>query len=320
VLAKGPVGIAFFVVIVIAFAIWTPSMRTNLKAPRGWLGGFVLMVLVIATWYGPAYAQNGQLFVEKFLVEQNLRRFQGGDEAHTVKGVAGLLYYVPIFLLGFAPWWFWLLRRPLKPLVPLERYLVVWAATVFIFFTISGSKLPHYIVPMLAPCALLVAYRLARQWDSEEGLTPRQLLVPGLLCVGISVVAQAGFQLYYHQFHAEIHALGRFTLSQVQTTESIATYRMSRQSKDKGTGRPEIQETSHPSLVFYLNRVLADPKDLQEVSRNSGPTWILTRKDRIQPIDVLRMSREGRVLRAVQPPFPLRHYALWKLEATPSAP
>jgi 4-amino-4-deoxy-L-arabinose transferase-like glycosyltransferase len=43
-----------------------------------------------------------------------------------------------------------------------ERFCIVWAAFVFVFFSISGSKLPSYILPMFPALALVLGFELTR--------------------------------------------------------------------------------------------------------------------------------------------------------------
>ena len=50
------------------------------------------LAAAIAIWYVPAYLVDGQLFVRKFLIEQNLQRFAGGDAAHN-SGLIGMPMY-----------------------------------------------------------------------------------------------------------------------------------------------------------------------------------------------------------------------------------
>ena len=102
VLAKGPVALILFV-IVAGWTYWRePQLRPSFKG--SWAVGTIALLVVISTWYVPAYLVNGQLFVQKFLIEQNIGRFTGGDAAHTLGGIQGLVFYIPLFLLGMFPW------------------------------------------------------------------------------------------------------------------------------------------------------------------------------------------------------------------------
>ena len=80
-------------------------------------------------------------------------------------------YFVPWFVVGIMPWllvWAWTLPRSWRA-APVaangfswERFCVVWAAFVFVFFSVSGSKLPSYILPMFPALALVLGFELTR--------------------------------------------------------------------------------------------------------------------------------------------------------------
>jgi 4-amino-4-deoxy-L-arabinose transferase-like glycosyltransferase len=42
-----------------------------------------------------------------------------------------------------------------------ERFLLIWAVFIYVFFSISGSKLPSYLLPMFPALALLMGKRIA---------------------------------------------------------------------------------------------------------------------------------------------------------------
>jgi 4-amino-4-deoxy-L-arabinose transferase-like glycosyltransferase len=51
-----------------------------------------------------------------------------------------------------------------------RRFLLVWIAVPLVFFTISQSKLPGYILPSIPPCALLLADWLRTRWSERASL------------------------------------------------------------------------------------------------------------------------------------------------------
>jgi len=196
VLAKGPVGCALFALIV-AVTYWREADLRG--AFRGWwVAGTGIFAATVASWYLPAYLKDSQVFVQEFLVKQNLQRFAGGDAAHTLHGPAGWFFYVPVLLLGMLPWTFWLwpaLRGSGRPPVNapsrsgsndpetgiagmqgrttevesqgrdqrMRRFLLTWAIVVFLFFSAAGAKLPHYLLPAIPPLAILVGCYWARR-------------------------------------------------------------------------------------------------------------------------------------------------------------
>jgi 4-amino-4-deoxy-L-arabinose transferase-like glycosyltransferase len=62
-----------------------------------------------------------------------------------------------------------------------ERFLLVWAVFIYFFFSISGSKLPSYLLPMFPALALLMGKQLAE-------MNARRLfwlIMPSLIVVAI---------------------------------------------------------------------------------------------------------------------------------------
>lgn len=310
VLAKGPVaGILFLPV-----AGWTywrqPELRSNFRG--GWLAGIVFFALVVASWYVPCYMRNGHAFVQGFLIEQNLGRFQGGDQAHAVKFFPfGWAVYPVLLLAGFAPWW-WFLDRAWRQTAPVDRYLKAWAVVVLAFFTISSAKLPHYILPALPPLGLLVAGAF-----SAREPQPRRM-VPGL--VGAALFANAAFLAYYYGFapfklagfHAEVHRLARYVRANAAPTDDVALFALPKIAGLKGKPGIHVDETSHPSVLLYLNRDTLDLKRDQwdVLLADPRPVWIITRWNRVTPA----MEAEAGVRLKAVDPFPPDLYRLYRLD------
>lgn len=288
VLAKGPVAILLFAPIAV-WAMWRiPELKRGARG--GWFGAGVAFAAVVSSWYGPAYLAYGDVFVQKFLVEQNLNRFTGGDAAHTLGSMASLFLFIPVLLLGMAPWSFRLFGKAPRT-DSATRFLWTMAVVPFLFFSLSGAKLVHYVLPCVIPLALLVADRLAFTW-SEDGI---ELLRPKLIgaaigCLIMCVAANVGFsQWYVRSGHADVHGLAR----QIPADANVAVYQMPRRQKDRGTGRAKLQETSHPSLVFYLDRVVLEAEELGTLSKAPMPLYVLTRNNRLSPNDFSKLRKGG---------------------------
>jgi len=317
VLAKGPVAAILFLLIV-GWTYWKePELRPSFRGQ--WLGGIAILALVVAAWYVPAYLANGQVFVQKFLIEQNVGRFTGGDAAHTL-GIASMPLYIPILFVGMAPWSWWIWsawpRRGPSPspgplpegeepggAVALGRYLAAWAAIIFVFFSISGAKLPHYILPVLPPLAILVGMRLqAKEWAPKVGMA---------MCVFMCILSNTVFFVWYRlSGQQEAHALIRYVRQQ---GGDVAVYQLSRRDKALGTGKPKLQETSLPSLLMYLNADALDTDKLDALLAHKGPIWVFTRAGRIHPEDYVAAVRAHRRLVQIQPTLDLQNYELFQV-------
>lgn len=329
VLAKGPVAGALFILV---FGIWLalhPSERRKAWG-KGWLGAVGLFLLVAGAWYLPAYLQNGQVFVQEFLIKQNLGRLSGGDAAHTYSGLLNWVFYPVVLLAGCFPW---ILRLPWSRVPRADRkqsqFLAlcwVWFGVVFVLFTLSAAKLPHYILPCIPPLAIIVGAKVA-EWKANSSARAAWLEGFGWNIAGHVFLAAllnfAAFEYYrgadLNLFgrrlvipgaHYEVHNLTKWL--RVQPGE-VGVFQMPRRQKDRGTGTANLQETSHPSVVFYMRRSVRLSEDPRDLLQPTPVAFVLTRKDRIKP-GVQEMLRvRGFELVRQETPVPQRYYEVWRL-------
>jgi len=81
-LGQGPVALILFGGVFLVSTIANKSFKGAWKS--AWPLGLLVCLLTLATWYVPCFRVNGHEFVQKFLIEQNVGRFAGGDKAHAV--------------------------------------------------------------------------------------------------------------------------------------------------------------------------------------------------------------------------------------------
>lgn len=170
-LAKGPVAVLVPGGALFWWSLFSDRGRTAwraLWAPRAW--GVALAVA--APWYVYALQRHGQAFIDGFILKHNVERFASAMEGHG----GGLAYYLIVWPLLCLPWaplmglalWRW--RASWQQ--PLLRFLWVWALWVLVFFSLSGTKLPHYLLYGTAPMLWLMAHGLAdatRAWRWATG-------------------------------------------------------------------------------------------------------------------------------------------------------
>ena len=97
-------------------------------------------------------------FSNFFFVHEHFQRFATG----AAKRAGPIWYFVPVLALGFLPGLVFLLAafRRARRHVEEELFFIVWFAVVFVFFSLSQSKLPPYVFPAL-PAAAILAGRAA---------------------------------------------------------------------------------------------------------------------------------------------------------------
>ena len=250
VLAKGPVALILFV-LVAAVALWRDkTIRDQIKGY--WLVGTAVLAATIAAWYVPCYLANGQVFVQKFLIEQNIGRFLGGDKAHSI-GLIGLPVYIPVIFLAVCPWG-WIERKAFtKANVDdsYARYLATWAIVIFVFFSISGAKLVHYVLPVIPPLAILAAKKMTFQpkfaWKPER--------IMGISLFLLLILNPIQRYVYVRTGQQEAHYLVR------KHPEIQVLFQIGRRESELNTGTTKLNETSLPSLIMYLNKEIVQTDD-----------------------------------------------------------
>jgi 4-amino-4-deoxy-L-arabinose transferase-like glycosyltransferase len=170
-LAIGPVAPTLAAVIIVIFAAIERSAQIVWKTL--WLPGILLFCALGLPWYVLVQLRNPQFFHE-FIVEHNLARF-GTNLYHHPEP---FWYYAPVTLLGWVPWavfvaaaCVWAVRRVRnRDAGSLSTLLLIWIAVIVVFFSISQSKLPGYILPAIPAGILLLVEFLSRRLASKPSL------------------------------------------------------------------------------------------------------------------------------------------------------
>jgi len=155
-LTKGPVAV---LIPGAALVLWWIGGGGIVRARRtlGDAPSWALLLAVCGPWYLYAWIRHGHAFVEGFLLKHNVDRFSATLEGHG----GGVLYYAVLLPLMWLPWsallWPVLRRLPKQWSDDASRFFLLWVAFVLVFFSISGTKLPHYALYACVPLALLMA-------------------------------------------------------------------------------------------------------------------------------------------------------------------
>jgi len=190
-LAKGPVAPVLAFGIVLIFAALQRSARIVLSTL--WIPGLLLGVAIALPWYGLVQLRNPQFF-QVFIVEHNLARFGTNLYHHPDP----FWYYIPVTLLGWLPWSiiaiaalvaaFRGLRSPTSD--SLRLFLLIWIGLIVIFFSVSQSKLPGYVLPAIPAGAILAARFIFAQSSETNAMWLRFVLAAGhAMLAGVIVFA-----------------------------------------------------------------------------------------------------------------------------------
>jgi 4-amino-4-deoxy-L-arabinose transferase-like glycosyltransferase len=179
-LAKGPIAAMVPLLPAALWCLLERDWRRLLRAafdPLGWL----LLLAIAAPWYIAIYLDQGQAFIDGFILKHNVGRFGSTMLGH---GGSPFYYFVvlPLILLPFTGLLFTTLsglRRQWSD--PVDRYLWLAFLSVFVFFSFSGTQLPHYVLYGAAPLAVLMARHRDRLGSALLAYLPVLLLAAALL-------------------------------------------------------------------------------------------------------------------------------------------
>ena len=127
--------------------------------------GLALFLLLAAPWFVVVSVRNPE-FARFFFIHEHFERFLTTEHRRT----GAWWYFLPLLAIGLLPWtgvFLWGIRRSWTEPVAAgsfawPRFCLIWCAFVLVFFSISGSKLPSYILPIFPAAALVLGVQLER--------------------------------------------------------------------------------------------------------------------------------------------------------------
>lgn len=181
-LAKGPVAVVIPLTVTFLFCWLRRDLGTWLRAVADWRGALLFAVIALP-WYAVILAREGWPFIQGFFLEHNVGRFRGPLQGHA----GSLLYYVPVTLAWTLPYTGPLLLalRRLRAAWrdDLQCYLLLWFGFVFVLFSLSGTKLPHYLLYGITGLVVLMGASMPQLKRRPLALLPSALFLVVLLAL-----------------------------------------------------------------------------------------------------------------------------------------
>ena len=169
-LTKGLIGIVFPFCIA-AIYILTAEGLSGIKKIFS-LKGIILFLIIAAPWYIAEYIINGEDFIQQFFIKHHFKRYTGVISGH--KGP--VYYFIPVLIIGLFPWIAFLpagIRNVFKEKDRLSSFAFIWFASIFIFFSLSTTKLPNYLLPAIPAASILIASGMTvqnKKWRQYSNL------------------------------------------------------------------------------------------------------------------------------------------------------
>jgi 4-amino-4-deoxy-L-arabinose transferase-like glycosyltransferase len=181
-LTKGPIALVIPVAVTFLFSLQEGTLKKWLKMVLS-PSGIILFLAIALPWYLLEYRDQGMAFINGFFFKHNISRFNSSFEGHS----GSLFYYLPVIILGLMPFtgiFFTVLFRA-KALLSdsTNRFLFIWFGFVFLFFSLSGTKLPHYMIYGYTPLFILMARALPSSSHPWRFVLWPLLLLAGLVCL-----------------------------------------------------------------------------------------------------------------------------------------
>jgi 4-amino-4-deoxy-L-arabinose transferase-like glycosyltransferase len=189
-LSKGLIGLLIPGASLFFYSVINRDIKPWLRMQ--WISGLSIFLLLAAPWFYLVSARNPE-FAQFFFIHEHVERFLTTTHQHE----GPLWFFIPDLLIGLLPWTSLLfvmliagwrktdLHGDKKSVFNPKRFLIVWCGFIFVFFSISGSKLPSYILPIFPALGLLVAPLLASY--SAQALK-KHLAVPVLFGLLLSLI------------------------------------------------------------------------------------------------------------------------------------
>lgn len=164
VLSKGLMGIVLPGAVIVLYTLIERDF--GLWKRLHLLSGIALFMAIAAPWFIAVSIANPEFF-HFFFIHEHFERFL----TKTHGRYEPWWWFIPILAAGILPWLITLIdslarawkvgpaaAQQFKP----KRFLLIWAVFIFVFFSLSGSKLASYILPIFPALALLIGDHLSR--------------------------------------------------------------------------------------------------------------------------------------------------------------
>jgi len=191
VLAKGPAAVILAAGALGLWALATKRWRTVLKLAHP--AAIAALCAVAIPWYAICAMRNPD-FLRVFILQHNFQRYLTPIFEHKQP----FWFFGPIFLVALLPWTI-LLWPAAQEGLRLWRekswrdspgfFFACWTISPILFFSASQSKLPSYILPSIAPAAIVCAIAGIRAF--EQGRKSAAPIGVGLSAIWIALAAGA---------------------------------------------------------------------------------------------------------------------------------
>jgi 4-amino-4-deoxy-L-arabinose transferase-like glycosyltransferase len=186
ILSKGLIGFVFPAATIFLYCLlqrdWALLKRLE------WLRGGALFMAIVLPWH-IAVSNTNPEFARFYFIHEHFERFL--TKSH--RREEPWWYFWPILFGGFLPWAVMLLPSWIEGWrnkfaaadrgFHWQRFAIIWSLFITLFFSISGSKLPAYVLPVFPILALVLAAWLIEQPAARLWKLVAPVALVMLICV-----------------------------------------------------------------------------------------------------------------------------------------
>ena len=231
-LAKGLIGLLFPIGIISLYHVFVWRLPEN-KFLLSLIWGFPIILVVAASWYLPMYLRHGETFIDEFIIQQHFQRFLSNKYQHPQPFIF-FFWVLPLMTFPWLPFFLISLWRTILGFVKrirkvretsdpsvqesldsvvdiqtrsssLVKICYAWMLIPLLFFSLSGSKLPGYILPAVVPAVILAAIQIYRLQGKSE--TIRRLVLTAAIATFVVVICSLIFVVPRFARHETVKGL-----------------------------------------------------------------------------------------------------------------
>lgn len=257
VLAKGLIGILFPFAIASFYHVLSRRMPSS-KLVLSVFWGIPISAAVVATWYLPMYTRHGWEFVDEFIIQHHFQRFTSNKFQHP-QPFYFFWWVLPLMTFPWISFFFGGFWKAVKGIFnrrdaetrrsfsDILTFSLAWLLVPLVFFSLSGSKLPGYILPSLPPAIVITAFFV---WQLAEKKSFWRKATPVISVLMLAVV-----------FFTLAFALPRFA-----ERDSVRSLIVAANEQGLASRRVLMYYTlSHNAEFYAAGRLLRDETEKQRV-------------------------------------------------------
>jgi len=173
VLSKGLIGVVLPGLVLLVYSVsgkdWQSWKRLH------WIKGLIVFLLITLPWF-ILIIQKHPSFFDFFFIHEHFGRFANNEHQRS----AAWYFFLPLLIVGFIPW---LGQLPQAVILSFEDranssnsfkplwLCFIWVIVITVFFSLSNSKLPGYIFPVIPALAILAGKSLLQLFENKNRLS-----------------------------------------------------------------------------------------------------------------------------------------------------